>query len=154
MAVVKDTFFQQSCRAVRWLVEQLDTFQTDLVALLYLSSWCLVMVEQLFLAVPRGCLRFVIVVFPDHTHLLFLIWTELNFTIYILPRPLANGIWVVINEMVTIDMKAYGPCCEKTCLRWLRTTKAQTSLCICTVWSAPLLFAFWKVSQAKFQVSR
>ena len=30
------------------------------------------MVEQLFLAVPRGCLRFVIVVFPDHTHLLFL----------------------------------------------------------------------------------
>ena len=29
------------------------------------------MVERLFLAVPRGCLRFVIVVFPDHTHLLF-----------------------------------------------------------------------------------
>ena len=44
-----------------------------LVALLNLSSWCLVMVEQLFLAVPRGCLRFVIVVFPDHTHLLFLL---------------------------------------------------------------------------------
>ena len=43
----------------------------ELVALLNLSSWCLVMVEQLFLAVPRGCLRFVIVVFPDHTHLLF-----------------------------------------------------------------------------------
>ena len=43
----------------------------DLVALLYLSSWCLVMVELLFLAVPPGCLRFVIVVFPDHTHLLF-----------------------------------------------------------------------------------
>ena len=45
----------------------------DLVALLNLSSWCLVMVERLFLAVPRGCLRFVIVVFPDHTHVLFLI---------------------------------------------------------------------------------
>ena len=30
------------------------------------------MVERLFLAVPRGCLWFVIVVFPDHTHLLFL----------------------------------------------------------------------------------
>ena len=28
--------------------------------------------ERLFLAVPRGCLQFVIVVFPDHTHLLFL----------------------------------------------------------------------------------
>ena len=44
----------------------------ELVALLHLSSWCLVMVEQLFLAVPRGCLQFLIVVFPDHTHLLFL----------------------------------------------------------------------------------
>ena len=31
------------------------------------------MVERLFLAVPRGCLQFVIVVFPDHTHLLFFI---------------------------------------------------------------------------------
>ena len=45
----------------------------ELVALLYLSSWCLVMVERLFLAMPQGCLRFVIVVFPDHPHLLFLI---------------------------------------------------------------------------------
>ena len=44
----------------------------ELVALLNLSSWCLVMVEWLFLAVPWDCLRFVIVVFPDHTHLLFL----------------------------------------------------------------------------------
>ena len=44
----------------------------ELIALLNLSSWCLVMVEWLFLAVPRGCLRFVIVVFPGHTHLLFL----------------------------------------------------------------------------------
>ena len=40
----------------------------ELIALLNLSSWCLVMVERLFLAVPRGCLQFVIVVFPDHTH--------------------------------------------------------------------------------------
>ena len=44
----------------------------ELIALLNLSSWRLVMVERLFLAVPRGCLQFVIVVFPDHTHLLFL----------------------------------------------------------------------------------
>ena len=43
----------------------------ELVALLNLSSWCLVMVVWLCLAVPRGCLRFVVVVFPDHTHLLF-----------------------------------------------------------------------------------
>ena len=45
----------------------------ELVALLSLSSWCLVVVGRLFLTVPRGCLQFVIVVFPDHTHLLFLI---------------------------------------------------------------------------------
>ena len=45
----------------------------ELIALLNLSSWCLVMVERLFLVVPRGCLQLVIVVFPDHTHLLFLI---------------------------------------------------------------------------------
>ena len=40
----------------------------ELIALLNLSSWCLVMVERRFLAVPRGCLQFVIVVFPDHTY--------------------------------------------------------------------------------------
>ena len=43
----------------------------ELVALLNLSSWCLVMVERLFLAVPQGCLQIVVVVFPDHTHFLF-----------------------------------------------------------------------------------
>ena len=43
----------------------------ELVALLNLSFWCRVMVERLFLAVPQGCLRLVIVVFPDHTQLLF-----------------------------------------------------------------------------------
>ena len=40
----------------------------ELVALLALSSWCLVVVGRLFLAMPWGCLWFVIVVFPDHTH--------------------------------------------------------------------------------------
>ena len=45
----------------------------ELIALLNLSSWCLVMVERLFLVVSQGCLQFVIVVFPDHTHLLFLL---------------------------------------------------------------------------------
>ena len=45
----------------------------ELVTLLNLSSWCLLMVERLFLKVPWGCLRFVIVVFPDHTHLLLIV---------------------------------------------------------------------------------
>ena len=43
------------------------------VALLSLSSWCLVIVKWLFLTVPWVCLQFVIVVFPGHTHSLFLL---------------------------------------------------------------------------------
>ena len=53
-----------------------------------LSSWCLVMVERLFLTVPRGCLQFVIVVFPDHTHLLFFM-------------PYLNGVDMFCNANVT-----------------------------------------------------
>ena len=41
-----------------------------LVVLLSLSSWCLLIVEWLFLTVPLDYLQFVIVVFPDHTQLL------------------------------------------------------------------------------------
>ena len=43
----------------------------ELVALLKLSSWCLMIAVWPCFAVPQGYLRFVIVVFPDHTHLLF-----------------------------------------------------------------------------------
>ena len=43
----------------------------ELVALFSLSSWCIVIVMWLFLAVPWVCLQFVIVVFPDYAHLLF-----------------------------------------------------------------------------------
>ena len=46
----------------------------ELLALLCLSAWCLVIVVWLFLAVPWVCLQFVIVVNPDHTHLLFPIY--------------------------------------------------------------------------------
>ena len=58
----------------------------ELVALLNLSSWCLVMVEWLFLAVPWGCLWFVIRVFPDHTmfvtHIFLTLVPELWSSIY------------------------------------------------------------------------
>ena len=39
--------------------------------LLSLSTWCLVIVVWLLLVVPWVCLHFAIVVFADHTHLLF-----------------------------------------------------------------------------------
>ena len=48
-----------------------QSISPELVALLSLSSWCLVTVVWLFLAVPWVSLQFVIVVFPGHTHLLF-----------------------------------------------------------------------------------
>ena len=45
----------------------------ELVDLVSLFSWCLVIAVWLFLRVSWLCLHFaVIVVFPDHTHLLFL----------------------------------------------------------------------------------
>ena len=46
----------------------ISMWKRELVALLCLSSWCLVIVKWLFLKIPRGCLQFVIVVFPDLTH--------------------------------------------------------------------------------------
>ena len=46
--------------------------EREMVALLSLSSCCLVFVVCNFIAVPLVCLQLVIVVFPDHTHLLFL----------------------------------------------------------------------------------
>ena len=43
----------------------------ELAALLSLSSRCLMIVVWLFLTMSRVCLQFVVVVIPDHTHLLF-----------------------------------------------------------------------------------
>ena len=82
----------------------------ELVALLNLSSWCHVMVERLFLAVPWACLRFVILVFPDHTHLLFyeyLKYTEKSenstpglFVIYIKNMQTKNAIESVFKDQI------------------------------------------------------
>ena len=62
------------CFAVRYFmfIAIILMGKRELAALLNLSSWCLMMVVWLFLAVSWGCLRFVIAVFLDHTHLLFL----------------------------------------------------------------------------------
>ena len=51
------------------------TRKSELVALLLLSFECLVTVNimWLFLKMPWVGLQFVIVIFPDHTHLLFAI---------------------------------------------------------------------------------
>ena len=54
----------------------------ELVALLNLSSWRLVMIERLFLAVPRGCLRFVIGYFLIYSHTIFDLNNCINSTKY------------------------------------------------------------------------
>ena len=59
------------CFVVRYFIAIILMGKRALVALLSLSSWCPVIVVWLFLAMPWVCLQFVIVVFPDHTHLLF-----------------------------------------------------------------------------------
>ena len=71
MGVCNCSMFCCTLLCVRSSIAIILMGKRELIALLNLSSWCPVMVERLFLAVPQGCLRFVIVVFPDHTHLLF-----------------------------------------------------------------------------------
>ena len=66
------------CFVVHYFMYILVMGKRELVALLNLSSWCLVMVEWLFLVVPWGCLQFVIVVFPDHTHYYFYVDKQIN----------------------------------------------------------------------------
>ena len=58
----------ESVIVLRFVVRYFMSILVNLVAFVSLSSLCLVMVVWLLLAVPWVCLRFVIVVFPDHTH--------------------------------------------------------------------------------------
>ena len=73
MGVFNSSIFCCTLLYVHSSIAIISMGKRELIALHNLSSWCLVMVERLFLAVPQGCLQFVIVVFPDHTHLLFLV---------------------------------------------------------------------------------
>ena len=72
MGVCNYSIFSCALLYVHFSIAIISMGKRELIALLNLSSWCLVMVERLFLTVPRGCLQFVIVVFPDHIHLLIL----------------------------------------------------------------------------------
>ena len=67
MGVCNCSIFRCTLLNVRSSIAIILMGKRELVALLNLSSMCLVMVERLFLSVPWDCLRFVIVVFPGHT---------------------------------------------------------------------------------------
>ena len=71
-------------------------------ALLSLSSWCLVIVVWLFLAVPYACLQFVIMVFPDHTHLLFFKFTNKQSTIVLQKLRLMQNLIFYLKDHNTI----------------------------------------------------
>ena len=72
MGVCNCSMFCYTLRYVHPSIAFILMGKRQLIALPNLYPWCLVMVKWLFLAVQWGCLRFVIVVFPDHNHLLFL----------------------------------------------------------------------------------
>ena len=92
MGVCNCSMFCCTLRYVHSSIAIILMGKRKLVALLNLSSWCLVVVEQLFLVVPWGCLRFVIEVFPDHTPLLFL-WRSISINSRIvLSKPMNDGI--------------------------------------------------------------
>ena len=83
---------------VSFLVLQSSLWGRELVTLLSLSSWFLVIDVWLFLAVPWVCLQFVIVVFPDHTHSLFLVallllssWCHVAVNVLPLPHGALGG---------------------------------------------------------------
>ena len=61
---------EKTLEKIKQNVEIFSDMKRELVALLSLSSWCLVIVVLPFLAVAWICLQFVIVVFPDHIQLL------------------------------------------------------------------------------------
>ena len=76
----------------------------ELIALLNLSSWCLVVVERLFLAVLRGCLQFLIVVFPDHTHSLFCSYPFKIEGLFLVPQALDYCLYDVIMASILCTM--------------------------------------------------
>ena len=88
----------------------INLMRRELVALLNLSPWCLVMVELLFLAVPRGCLQFVIVVFPDHTHY-FLCLPHVTYVKHVTP---VAGLFLL--HMHNLNKHESGLLGDATCL--------------------------------------
>ena len=74
----------------------------ELVALIYLSSWCLVVVVWLFLTKPWVCLLFVIVAFPDYTITIF--EHQMEHIWFILP---SNNIHPAINKHTHKDIRMF-----------------------------------------------
>ena len=57
--------------------------------------------------------------------------------------PAGLEVYIVVWGVIYIQMSLEA---RKPVFGGLGTTKTQTNLCIYAVWSAPLLFTFWKES--------
>ena len=108
------------------------------------------MIWQQFFTDVRIWYQFFIRVSFDTNFSHVMIWYEVFTYDDLIPNFHGCEDLVPILHIVFKALLLYGPRPEKTCLRGWRTTKAQTSLFIRAVWSAPLLFAYWKVSYKNF----
>ena len=96
----------------------------ELVALLSLSSWCLVIVVWLFLAVPWICLQFVIVVFPDHTNNLQPLFTfSMRTRIH---SPISSLSRISLSVVIIQEMKGKLPS-TCICFHILKVSRVQRS---------------------------
>ena len=78
-----------------YFCNHLDGVERELVAFLFLSSWCLTVVVWRFFTVSQACLQFVIVAVPDHTHYFYL-------TIYEVCNGFNCGVFVSFNSLIEI----------------------------------------------------
>ena len=67
------------------------------------------MVKRLFLAVPWGCLRFMIVVFPYHTHLLFLALLYVMFSCAFVPMPSNRTLFFPSKQSINASLMKLCP---------------------------------------------
>ena len=92
------------------LILQSSRWGRELVALLNLSSWCLVMVEGLFLMVPLSCLQFLIVVFPDHTHFFLTLYALMDYSVWFDTITLGRPIVYMSRDMRFPTMWHFDKC--------------------------------------------
>ena len=101
----------------------------ELVVLLGLSSWCLVIDVWLFLVVPWVCLQFVIVVFPDHTHLLHLVRSFTKVYVFGLERLVIHSTFLnIFIKPSNCDVILLQLCVGVSCLV-LFLRRSYTYLC-------------------------
>ena len=113
------------CFVVRFFIYVPSSFaiilmgKRELVALLGLSSWCLVIVVWLFLTVPWVGLQFVIVVFPDHTHSLFFTADLSGFdaVLHTVGPPIKASLFLYYHDVVTTKQNAVKTSSRKCFVR-------------------------------------